>query len=68
MTRSHKAKRPGQSLLPHVDRRVPKVGCKPPTEHGKRHIADSMKLKQGGYGPLAELEKRLASIQPKQDL
>lgn len=65
-TRSHKAKRPGQRLMPFVDKRQPKVGCKPLTENGKRHIADSMKVNGRGYGSLEKLEADLASIQPKE--
>lgn len=67
-TRSHKAHRKSAKLIHMVSRREPKRGGRPLSDngHGKRHLAEGMWLKPGGYGPLQELERRLEAMTPKE--
>lgn len=60
--RSHKAKRKSSKLVHIVDRRVPHYREK--RGQPRMTLAETMKVNGNGYGPLAELEQRLASIKP----
>ena len=65
--RSHKSQHKNHQTH-RVERRISKGGGPALTDDGKRSLGESMIVKQGGYGPLQELEKKLDGMSHKTSL